>query len=66
MVNTGLNRVGVDIADFENLIQKIASLSALRLVGVSTHFASADEPDNPFNTHQLSLFLGAHRRTVSS
>jgi alanine racemase len=59
MVNTGLNRVGVDIADFENLIQKIASLSALRLVGVSTHFASADEPDNPFNAQQLSLFLGA-------
>jgi alanine racemase len=59
MVNTGLNRAGVDIADFEALIQKIASLPALRLAGVSTHFASADEPENPFNSQQLSLFLAA-------
>jgi len=59
MVNTGLNRAGVDIADFDALIQKIVSLPALRLTGVATHFASADEPENPFNAQQLSLFLAA-------
>ena len=57
MVNTGLNRAGVDLSEFEPLIEKINSLPALRLLGVATHFASADEPSNPFNTEQLSSFL---------
>jgi alanine racemase len=59
MVNTGLNRAGVDIADFPWLIQKIAALPALRLMGVATHFSSSDEPDNPLSAQQLSLFLSA-------
>lgn len=59
MVNTGLNRAGVDLEDLDRLLDKIASLPALRLVGVATHFASADEPENPFNSEQLSRFVGA-------
>jgi alanine racemase len=57
MVNTGLNRAGSELADVDALIQKIADLPALRLLGVATHFASSDEPANPLNSEQLSRFL---------
>jgi alanine racemase len=57
MVNTGLNRAGVDLREYDALIEAIGSLPSLRLVGVATHFASADEADNPFNSEQLSRFL---------
>jgi alanine racemase len=59
MVNTGMNRCGVEHAEFESLARKISSLPALRLVAVATHFASSDEPGNPFNGEQLSRFLNA-------
>jgi alanine racemase len=59
MVNTGLNRAGVDVADFATLIETISSQAGLRLVGVATHFASADEPGNAFNADQLKRFLEA-------
>jgi alanine racemase len=56
MVNTGMNRAGVDPGNYNNLIEKIALLPALRLVGVATHFASADEPQNAFSVEQLVRF----------
>ena len=59
MVNTGLNRAGVDPTEFVGLIDKISSLPSLRLVGVATHFASADEPGNAFNSEQLARFVAA-------
>jgi alanine racemase len=59
MVNTGLNRAGVDAGEFAALVEKISSLAALRLVGVATHFASADEPGNAFNSEQLAKFIAA-------
>jgi alanine racemase len=57
MVNTGLNRAGVDVNEFASLAQRIASKPSLRLLGLATHFASADEPDNAFNAEQLNRFL---------
>jgi alanine racemase len=59
MVNTGLNRAGVDLGGFAGLMETISSLPALRLVGVATHFASSDEPVNPLNSEQLTKFIGA-------
>src|SRR5579872_2675439 len=59
MVNTGLNRAGADLEELAGLLEKISSLPALRLVGVATHFASADEPGNPFNSEQLARFVEA-------
>jgi alanine racemase len=59
MVNTGLNRAGVDPGEFAALMDKISSLPALRLLGVATHFASSDEPGNPLNGEQLARFLSA-------
>lgn len=59
MVNTGLNRAGVDLGEFPELMEKISSLPSLRVVGVATHFASSDEPANPANKEQLSRFISA-------
>jgi alanine racemase len=59
MLNTGLNRGGADPADFPELVAKIASLPALKLQGVATHFASSDEKQNPFNNLQLARFQSA-------
>jgi alanine racemase len=59
MINTGLNRAGVDLKDFAQLLEKIYELPALRLVGVATHFATADEPENPFSAEQLARFVEA-------
>jgi len=59
MLNTGLNRGGADIADFSELVLKILALPALRLQGIATHFASSDEPQNPFNALQLTRFQNA-------
>jgi len=59
MVNTGMNRAGVDIEEFGDLVRKVLALPALRLVGVATHFASSDDPRNSFNDEQLSRFLRA-------
>jgi alanine racemase len=59
MINTGLNRAGVDIGEFTSLVEKIDALPALRLTGVATHFAQADEAGNPFNGQQLAEFMRA-------
>ncbi len=59
MVNTGMNRGGAELADFAELVAKVASLPALRLHGIATHFASSDEPNNPFNNLQLARFQEA-------
>ncbi|MDP9172523.1 MAG: alanine racemase [Planctomycetota bacterium] len=57
MVNTGMNRAGVDLDGFTALAEKINKLPALRLIGVATHFASSEEPGNGFNAEQLTRFL---------
>jgi alanine racemase len=57
MLNTGLNRAGVDPDKFHHLVDHIATLPALKLVGIATHFACADEPNHAFNGPQLTQFL---------
>ncbi|MGA3068489.1 MAG: alanine racemase [Tepidisphaeraceae bacterium] len=64
MVNTGLNRAGVDPRAFDILLDKINSLPALKLLGIATHFASSDEPANPLNSEQLSRFLAVTTNLV--
>ncbi|MGA2584592.1 MAG: alanine racemase [Tepidisphaeraceae bacterium] len=57
MVNTGLNRAGAETAATAKLIEKIVSLPSLRLVGLATHFATADDANDPRVSEQLSQFL---------
>ncbi|HEX5616204.1 MAG TPA: alanine racemase [Acidimicrobiia bacterium] len=57
-VDTGMHRVGCAPADALGLARDITSRAALRLGGVCTHFAVADEPDDPYTGEQLHAFGG--------
>ena len=55
-VDTGLRRYGATASEAVALAVRIAGDPQLRLAGVYTHFASADEPDEPFTADQLREF----------
>jgi alanine racemase len=63
-VDTGMHRVGARPEDAVVLARRIQGAPALRLEGVMTHLAVADEPDDPYTGEQLDAFdalLGALR-----
>jgi alanine racemase len=55
-LDTGLRRYGAMPEMALALARQIASDPSLRFCGISTHFASSDEPDEPFTAEQLSRF----------
>jgi alanine racemase len=55
-VDTGLHRYGASPEEAVALATRIATDPLLRLAGIYTHFASADEPDDPFTVEQLQEF----------
>lgn len=55
-VDTGMRRVGAAVHDAVGVADAIAASPAVRLDGVFTHLAVADEPENPFTDHQLDRF----------
>jgi len=56
-IDTGMQRVGVQADGVAEMIATIdACAPALRLVGVYTHLAMADQPDDDFTAVQLSRF----------
>jgi alanine racemase len=61
-IDTGMHRVGADPDDAVFLASTIDAQDELVLDGVYTHFAIADEPDDPFTGEQLSRFDAALRR----
>jgi alanine racemase len=59
-VDTGMGRLGVPHAELEAFLDRAAAFTHLRLDGVMTHMASADEPDKAdFTRLQLSRFQEA-------
>jgi alanine racemase len=57
-VDTGLHRYGATASEAVAVATQIASDPCLRFASIFTHFASADEPDEPFTTAQLQEFEG--------
>ncbi len=55
-VDTGLNRNGVSFEGFLDFYQAIKTNPALNLVGVMSHFAFPDEPENEINLEQIAKF----------
>lgn len=55
-VDTGMHRVGVAPREAVSLAKKIIDSPHLRLVGVYTHFAVADDPAHEANRRQVNLF----------
>ncbi len=62
-VDTGMSRIGVTPDDAgEALIRQMAALPHLRVEGVFTHFAKADEPDPEATERQLARFEAFRER----
>jgi alanine racemase len=54
-VDTGMHRVGADPEEALLVAKAVASAPELVLEGMWTHFAVADEPDDPFTAAQIDL-----------
>ena len=56
-IDTGMHRLGVLPQDVIAVARKIKSSSTLRLTGVCTHFAAAEDPAaDEFTRHQIFIF----------
>jgi alanine racemase len=58
-VNTGMTRLGCEVADARGLGEALAAELHLRLEGVFSHFASADAVDTESARAQIARFAGA-------
>jgi alanine racemase len=58
-VDTGMSRQGVSIAELPAMLARFVPDSPLRLEGVMTHFASAEEVSSPQNKEQLEQLASA-------
>jgi len=55
-VDTGLGRYGVAAADAVSFMRALAERKNIVVEGVATHFATADQPDDPFMHTQVARF----------
>lgn len=59
-LDTGMHRLGIDPEDFEAAYRKLASSPSVHFdIVVATHFACADELDNPTTARQIARFKHA-------
>lgn len=58
-LDTGLGRIGLRAHRAPALFEKIIRSRFIELVGIASHFATADEQDTRYMHDQLSLFLDA-------
>jgi alanine racemase len=55
-IDTGMRRVGAAAEDALDLADAISRSTSVRLAGVCTHLAVADEPTDPFTAMQIEAF----------
>jgi alanine racemase len=55
-VDTGMTRLGVPWSHVPVFLKKVGMLKGLRLEGIFSHLAVADEPDNSFTDEQVRRF----------
>jgi alanine racemase len=58
-IDSGMGRMGISPASAVQLAQRLQVLPNLRVEGIYTHFASADESDKSFCLEQLRVFREA-------
>jgi alanine racemase len=59
-IDTGMNRLGFRHDNLRQTLPEVLASDHLRLEGVFTHFASADEPESPVFNSQRERFDVAH------
>lgn len=55
-IDTGMNRIGIKIAQLSDFLKILARLHRVEVKGVFTHFATAEERDKSFTLKQLNEF----------
>lgn len=60
-VETGMHRSGVDEEDWAETFKVLRDAPHIKVLGLMSHFACADEPDNPHNDAQEEAFRAALR-----
>jgi alanine racemase len=55
-VDTGMHRIGCSPSEALDLAPAVKKHRELHLQGLLTHFAVADEPDNPYTAKQVAVF----------
>ena len=58
-LDTGMNRLGFSVHDFDEVRNKIQNIPGLSIRGVMTHFACADDLHSNFTDKQIDLFTQA-------
>lgn len=59
LIDTGMTRGGVSLADLDSLIEKIESHSSLRLAGLYSHFSHGEVSDCEGSHRQVERFTAA-------
>jgi alanine racemase len=57
-VDTGMGRLGIEVAEAAGFIAWLGKQPGLMVEGVFTHFARADEPDEDLTSRQVERFEG--------
>ena len=65
-VDTGMHRVGASPEEAIALVETVVATPELSYAGLWTHFAVADEPDDPFTAEQLSRFEQVRKALADS
>lgn len=60
-VDTGMNRLGLRHDNLRQTLPPVIAAPALRVTGLYTHFATADEPEHPAFELQQTRFAAARR-----
>jgi len=60
-VDTGMGRIGVQPEEVPGFIRGLQGFRSLHVMGIFTHFASADEADKTFSKRQIEVFDGLIR-----
>jgi len=55
-LDTGMTRLGLEVAEIDRLVTDPARLAGIRTELVMSHFACADEPDNAMSAAQIERF----------
>ena len=58
-INTGMNRLGFQSGDFDDVFRELAKLQNLEVEGVFSHFATSDEADKTYSRRQYAIFEDA-------
>jgi len=66
-VDTGMNRLGFRMDQFEGALTRLSSLNAVQEIRLVTHFACADERGSPMTGEQIARFNRlAHGRQLAT